>query len=477
MGSMWKDYRQSRAFLPIFAKGAEVFIPKQSGGLQAYEEIAFARYFVYDIHYPYISVTLMSLVSVWLMYGHVSTVWIALWFFGGGAVSLLRLVFVQRMKPILAQGRGYRTVLWGFGLLLLLTGLTWGAFAWLYFDLQKPLTLLMVGCYLAGHVGGAITPLSIYLPTFYLFALPALLPYVYLLATAGTEEHLVLAGLSMLFLFSMSGYAHLTNRLHRESMRLRFENQNLIEDLGLRKAEAENASRTKSLFLAGVSHDLKQPIRAIAMYTGYLRHNAALTGGNDAVVQTAAKIESAVASIHGQISRLLELSRLESGGMTLHAEALALEEVFSHCNSLFAAQAQAQQLRLHFAHRQQVVWADRRMLQSILENLISNALKHTPQGAVYVGTRLRASYPAGQQLCIEVRDSGVGIAPEQLPWLFDAYRSFDDRAASESHGLGLAIAKAQATYMGCDIVVASQPGQGSTFTVCGLKPCTASGRA
>jgi len=451
-----------------------VFQPEQNGALQAYEEKVFARYFVYDIHYPYISLTLMSLVSVWLMYGHVPTVSIALWFFGGGAVSLLRLVFVWRMKPILAQGRGYRTVLWGFGLLLLLAGMTWGAFAWLYFDVQKPLTLLMVGCYLAGHVGGAITPLSIYLPTFYFFALPAILPYVYLLAKAGTEEHLVLAGLSMLFLFSMSGYAHVTNRLHRESMRLRFENQSLIEDLGLRKADAENASRTKSLFLAGISHDLKQPIRAIAMYTGFLRHNAAPSNGDDVVVQTAAKIETAVASIHGQITRLLELSRLESGAMTLHPEAVPLEDVFAHCHSLFAAQAQAQQLRLQFAHRQQVVWADRRMLQSILENLVSNALKHTPRGAVYVGTRLRTGYPAGQQLCIEVRDSGVGIAPAQLPLLFDAYRSFDDRAASESHGLGLAIAKAQASYLGCEIEVASQRGAGSTFTVCGLQQCASS---
>ena len=131
-------------------------------------------------------------------------------------------------------------------------------------------------------------------------------------------------------------------------------------------------------------------------------------------------------------------------------------------------------MQLRFAlGRQRQVWADRRMLESILANFVSNAIKHAEGGRVYVGTRLRTSYPEGQQLCVEVRDNGSGIAPHQLPLLFDAYRSFDDRQASESHGLGLAIAKAQATYLGCDIAVNSAPGHGSTFTLCGLPTAVA----
>ena len=443
------------------------------GSLKAFEEKAFALYFAHDIHYPYVSVTLMSLVGAWLMVGHVPAAWIAGWFFVGGALSLLREVFVAHMKPLLAQGQGYTTILRGFALSSFLTGVTWGVFAWLYFDPQRPLSILIVGSYLAGHVGGAVTPLSIYLPAFYLFVLPVLMPYIFLLVVAGTQEHYALAGLSSLFLFSMSGYAHMTNRLHRESMRLRYDNQRLVDDLERRKLDAENSSRTKSLFLAGISHDLKQPIRAIAMYTGFLRHSGAHAGGHEVVLQTTAKIETAVGAIHGQISRLLELSRLESGAMTLQLETVPLDEAFAHCDELFSGQAKAKSIKLRFAQMPLAapvrVWVDRSMLLSILENLISNAVKHTATGAVYVGLRRRMGYPSGQQLCIEVRDSGAGISPSQLPLLFDAYRSFDDRAASESHGLGLAIAKAQASYLGCDITVASQPGCGSTFTLCGLR--------
>lgn len=447
-----------------------MFKKKQANSLAQYEEKAFALYFAHDIHYPYVSVTLMSLVAAWLMHGNVPITSIAIWLGVGGSLNLMRELFVRHMKPLLAQGRGYNAIMQGFALSSVASGATWGAFAWLYFDAQKPLTLLVVGSYLAGHVGGAVTPLSIYLPAFYLFVMPALLPYVWLLVMAGTPEHYALAGLTGLFFLSMANYAHMTNRLHRESMSLRFENQCLIEDLELRKADAESASRTKSLFLAGVSHDLKQPIRAIAIYTGFLRHKITQAHDHKLVVQTAVKIEAAVSAIHGQINRLLELSRLESGNMALNPELLELKDLFAHTQTLFAEQARSKGVRLEFASVPgQRVWVDRGMIESILQNFISNAVKHTDQGAVYVGTRLRQAFPPAQQLCIEVRDSGTGIPENLLPLLFDAYRSFDDRSANESHGLGLAIAKAQASYLGCEIAVASRPGCGSTFTLCGLR--------
>lgn len=191
------------------------------------------------------------------------------------------------------------------------------------------------------------------------------------------------------------------------------------------------------------------------------------------VSQTAEKIETAVGAIHRQINRLLELSRLESGAMPLHLELLDLDDTFTMVHEVMAPEAQARGVQLRFAlGRHRRVWADKRMLESILSNFVSNAIKHSDGGRVYVGTRLRVSAPAGQRLCIEVRDNGSGITPEQVPLLFDAYRSFDDRLASQSHGLGLAIAKAQASYLGCDIDVRSAPGAGSTFTLCYLRTAT-----
>jgi signal transduction histidine kinase len=438
---------------------------------RAYEEKAFALYFAYEIPFPYVGVTLMALTCAWLMYGQVPTHYIVLWFVTGGALSLLREAFVWFMKPRLAHGDGYKEILWGFTLSSFFTGATWGAFTWMYFDASRPLSLLMAGSVVAGLAGGTVTPVSIFLPAYYAAALPTVLPFAILLALVGTPEHYTLAGLTLVFLASTSGYAHVTNRLHRESMRLRYENQQLIEDLGERKAAAEGASKTKSLFLAGVSHDLKQPIRAIGLYLGVLQHTAPENSAQVLGTVTP-KMEKALRELHGQVSRLLELSRLESGALQLQMEWVELPELFAKLNALFESHAREQGIRLRLAdagrRRHTKVWVDRRMLESILQNLVSNAIKHTRTGAVYVGTRIRTSYPEGKRLCIEVRDSGAGIPLEQQPRLFDAYRSFDDRTAHESHGLGLAIAKAQASYLGCEIALVSRPLAGSTFTLCGL---------
>lgn len=254
-------------------------------------------------------------------------------------------------------------------------------------------------------------------------------------------------------------------------VRLRYESQNLIADLLLSKEAAENSSQTKSLFLAGVSHDLKQPLQAIGLFLGVLRHTVP-KGGEEALGQVVPKMESALDELHAQVSRLLELSRLQSGALKLQIVRVELTDLFAHMQALFGEQAKSKGIVLRFAVtgrlKHKTVWSDRRMLESIVQNLISNAIKNTDSGAVYVGVRWRLGYRIGRRLCVEVRDSGRGIPIEQQAFLFDAYRSFDDRHAEQSHGLGLAIAKAQAAYMTADLALKSAPGLGSVFTLCGL---------
>ena len=449
-------------------------ISTQFQTLAQYEERAFAVNFANDIRYPYFSYLVMALLGAWLLRPNYSDVYVGLWLLLGVGVTLWRELLVRHVRPHLAQGLASKSVLWHFTFVSLALGIFWGTFVGMHVDPGDPMRNMLAGAFVAGHIGGAVTPLSTFLPAFYAFAVPVVLPGALRLAMSGEPLGIALAGLTLAYFFTMSGYAHITNRLHRESMRLRFDNQRLIADLEQRNAEIESASRNKSLFLAGVSHDLKQPIRAIGMYTGFLRHSMAKEVNPTVVIQTADKIETAASAVHRQISRLLELSRLESGAMPVQLEALNLEDALTLVHDLMVSDARARGVQLRFAAgRHRRIWADRRMLESILTNLISNAIKHAEGGCVYVGPRLRLDYPEDQRLCIEVRDSGAGIAEHQLPLLFDAYRSFDDRQASESHGLGLAIAKAQATYLGCDIDVRSQLGCGSTFTLCGLRTVVA----
>jgi len=439
--------------------------------LAQYEQRAFAHYFVFDLHFPLAAVTLLAGVCTWLMHGHVSNALLAAWVGFAVVANLARELYMWYSRPHMEEPHRQASVLKVYTWSSLASGLTWGAFGWMYIDTQQPMAQLLAGSIFAGLIGVAVTPLAVHLPAFYAFVLPILAPYLWIMVQAGGTEQLVLAGMTVVFLGVISRYAHDSHRMHRESIRLRYENQQLIADLGERKAAAEGASQTKSLFLAGVSHDLKQPIRAMGLYLGVLQHTES-AGQPMALASVVPKMEKALRELHGQVSRLLELSRLESGALQLHMEHVAMQSVFADVHALFGEQARSKGIRLHVAdtsqRRHTTVWIDRRLLESILQNLVSNAIKHTPAGAVYVGTRLRMDYPVGRQLCIEVRDSGTGIASHLQPQLFEAYRSFDDRQASESHGLGLAIAKAQATYLGCDIRLLSAEGRGSTFTLCGL---------
>ncbi|CAM8671791.1 BaeS Signal transduction histidine kinase [Comamonadaceae bacterium] len=439
--------------------------------LKQFERRAFAHYFVFDLHFPLVAVALLSGVCVWMMYGRVANEVIAAWAVLSLVANAAREVFMWRSRTRMDDPKRHSDVLRVYTVSSLASGVSWGVFTWLYVDFSQPMAQLFAGSIMAGLIAVAVTPLSVHPPAFLAFVLPILVPYVYLMVRSGQTEQLLLAGMTMVFLGVITRYAYDSHRMHRETVRLRFENQHLITDLKQRNAEAENASHTKSLFLAGVSHDLKQPMRAIGLFFGVLRHTEPHNSAN-VLGHVLPKMEKALGDLHAQVSRLLELSRLQSGTLKLQIAYVELADLFAHMHTLFDNQAAAKGIRLAFTSldrlRHKAVWGDRLMLESILQNLISNAIKHTDSGTVYVGVRQRTGYRPGRQLCIEVRDSGSGIPLERQALLFDAYRSFDDQQASESHGLGLAIAKAQASYMTADIAVRSAPGRGSVFTLCGL---------
>lgn len=439
--------------------------------LKQFERRAFAHYFVFDLHFPLVAVALLSGACMWMMYGRVANGVIAAWAVLSLVANAAREVFMWRSRTRMDDPKRHCDVLRVYTVSSLASGVSWGVFTWLYVDFSQPMAQLFAGSIMAGLIAVAVTPLSVHPPAFLAFVLPILIPYMYLMVRSGQTEQLLLAGMTMVFLGVITRYAYDSHRMHRETVRLRYENQSLIADLQQSKEEAENASQTKSLFLAGVSHDLKQPLQAIGLFFGVLRHTEP-QGTAEVLGQVLPKMERALGDLHGQVGRLLELSRLQSGTLTLQIASVELAELFEHMHALFDNQARAKGLKLHFAATERLrhtsVWSDRRMLESILQNLISNAIKNTDAGTVYVGVRWRNSYRPGRQLCIEVRDSGSGIPLEQQAVLFDAYRSFDDRHADESHGLGLAIAKAQATYVNANIALKSEPGIGSVFTLCGL---------
>ena len=231
-----------------------------------------------------------------------------------------------------------------------------------------------------------------------------------------------------------------------------------LED-ALSQAERANASRAR--FVAAASHDLLQPLSAAKLYLASLSDE--IESGSSA--RTLDKAQSALGSVEAILGALLDISRLESGNASVTVEAIALGPLFRQLRDEFTPLAALKGLELVIRPVEASVLSDRAYLRRILQNLISNAIRYTEKGRVFVGLRRR-----GPLWVAEVRDSGPGIAEPDQDLIFQEFHRVNGKAsASEGMGLGLAIVERAASLLGHPLSLRSAPGCGSTFSL-GLRP-------
>jgi PAS domain S-box-containing protein len=240
-----------------------------------------------------------------------------------------------------------------------------------------------------------------------------------------------------------------------------------ITELLKARREAESASTAKSQFLASMSHELRTPLNAIIGYSEMLEEEAAEQGHAD-YVPDLQKIRSAGRHLLALINDVLDLSKIEAGKMELHLETFeltpAIEAVAATITPLIEKNRNT--LRLELAPDLGVMRADVTRVRQVLFNLLSNASKFTERGTITLAAA-RERAPGGDTLVLGVRDTGIGMTPEQLGKLFQAFSQAETSTASKygGTGLGLAISRMFCEMMGGEITVDSTPGAGTTFTV------------
>ncbi|MGV9009925.1 hybrid sensor histidine kinase/response regulator [Brevundimonas sp.] len=231
------------------------------------------------------------------------------------------------------------------------------------------------------------------------------------------------------------------------------------ERLAEAKRMAEEATASKTRFLAAASHDLLQPLHAARLFIAALKEEPGLTdAGPHALADNA---DRSIESAHRLLKALLNLSRLEAGGVKPTVQPLSIQSLFDDLLREFEPLATARGLRLRVVASTLWVASDRDLLRSMLQNLVGNAIRYTDHGGVVLGVRRQADL-----VRFEVHDSGRGIPDAQQQAIFGEFVRLSSTSGDEpGAGLGLAIVRKVAEVLGQTVTVKSEEGRGSIFAV------------
>jgi signal transduction histidine kinase len=231
----------------------------------------------------------------------------------------------------------------------------------------------------------------------------------------------------------------------------------LNSELALAKSAAEDANISKTRFLAAASHDILQPLNAARLYVTSLVERQKPSEESRLVEN----IDDSLEAIEEILGALLDISRLDAGAMTPSISSFKMADLMRSLEIEFAPAARARGVALAFVPCSLPVESDRVMLRRLLQNLISNAIKYTPQGRVLIGCRRR-----GRSLQIGVYDTGVGIPVQKRGEIFKEFHRLEQGARiARGLGLGLSIVERIARVLNHGIALESKPAGGSVFSV------------
>lgn len=362
----------------------------------------------------------------------------------------------DRATPVATRLR--RTVQWNLAL-----GLANGSAAlfMLKLDVTLDAVLTMI---LVSWGAGAVSTSATLRPAFLAYASAVFLPIAAMWMAIGGWLGWGLATLVLMFFGVQIRFARQNLAMFEESFRIRRENVDLAARLAQESAElarardeAVRANPAKSHFLAAASHDLRQPLQALALNSGEL---VRLPVGGEAQA-IAQEVASSIDDLRCMLDGLLDVSQLDVGVVAPHPRSFPLRRLLEAVTTSFRAAAASRQLTISCDCPASItVHTDPELLRRVLANLVDNALKFTHRGGVTV---LASVGEAGVQ--VEVRDTGPGIEPQ------DRERIFDDLVRLEGggrdnvpgHGLGLGIVRRLVALLDIGLDLDSAPGQGTTF--------------
>ncbi len=347
---------------------------------------------------------------------------------------------------------------------LLLLGLVWGAAGLVLFENDLTRQLLLAFALLLVSLTGVMG--SAYLPATIAFNTPVLAPILIRMALVGDRDHLAIAAGMFLMILNLFYDAIQIHKSITRSIEIRFENAELNEALTEQRVKErtrilEIANQHKSEFLANMSHELRTPLNSVIGFSEVLK-DGIFGAMNDKQTEYVQDIHASGHHLLSLINDILDLSKVEAGRMELTVSTFDVPAAIDNAVMLVHERAARHQLAVNVQVDQRLgsFSGDERKFKQILLNLLSNAVKFTPQaGSIFVHAQ-----PAAEGIQVSVRDTGVGIAPENHEQVFQAFHQVGDSATKrQGTGLGLTLVKQFVELHGGRIRVESSLSKGSTF--------------
>ena len=344
----------------------------------------------------------------------------------------------------------------------------WGATGWVFYGYSGGLqqTGLVIIVYTFCVVG--IPVLSIQPRMYLAFASLCIVPLIMRIVRVGDLYHFQLAGELVLIITLTTLLASTYRQALQRAIESKLKSDELSAQLRVEtqaadaaRREAEVANRAKTQFFTAASHDLRQPLHAMGLFAEALRQRV----HEPEVAQLVNSINESVDALEGLFSELLDITRIDSGGVEVHPQHFAVGDILRKLRLHFEPSAFEKGLALRLRGGGRVVHGDPLLVERILRNLVSNAIRYTNDGSVLVSCRQR-----GDKALLQVWDTGVGIREQERTRIFEEFYQVPNSVAVSPEqrkglGLGLAIVKRLAGLMNAPLTVRSRPGHGTVFAL------------
>jgi signal transduction histidine kinase/CheY-like chemotaxis protein len=464
------------ALAPASRREGEAALRERARDMYAYNATSLAGHLVgaLVVEWVYLEVAPPALRGSW------GAVFALLWL-----TRALYAWHIARGEPASIAGVRTRLRIWSLGVLL--SAAMWGAAAWLFYDYGEALHQVALVVVVYTFCVACVPILAPQFRLYLLFVALAFLPAIGRVALQETALALQTAAV----MFVAMAVTVLLGRNHRAVAWhlgvLQRRTAVLMEQLRAEKLaadaarhEAEVANRAKTQFFTAASHDLRQPLHAMGLFAEALRQRIEPAAGVSApapdgprartshepdVAQLVHSINESVDALDGLFSELLDITRIDSGGIEVRPEHFAFADILRGLRLHYEPAAFEKGLALRLRGGHHVVHADPLLVTRVLRNLVSNAIRYTEDGVVLVSCRRR-----GERLRLQVWDSGPGIQPAEQARIFEEFYQVPNTtpiAAGQRKGLGLglAIVLRLARLMQAPLELRSVPGRGSVFTL------------